>query len=133
MLNICVYLRTKFQISSKILTSEEFYHIPRSTAKRTPKKPTQIKVMCSQKQLERRKKQIWQLSNFTKVASFIPCNYIQLTTFKWQSLKNVHLNILETDFFYQRGNSKVEILLLKIFSVNQKPNHNKTVLCSFRL
>ena len=83
MLNMCVYLRTKFQISSKILTSEEFYHIPRSTAKRTPKKPTQIKVMCSQKQLERRKKQIWQLSNFTKVASFIPCNYIQLTTFKW--------------------------------------------------
>ena len=44
-LNICVYLRVKFQVSSIIVTSfrQGDNFILHSTAKRTPKKPTKIR------------------------------------------------------------------------------------------
>ena len=43
-----VYLRAKFQVSSITLTSFRLGVIlPPPTSKRTPKKPTQIRVKCS--------------------------------------------------------------------------------------
>ena len=42
---MCVYLHTKFQVSSKILTSfRQGVILPPPTLKRTPKEPTQIRV-----------------------------------------------------------------------------------------
>ena len=45
---MCLYLRTKFQVSSIILTSfreeEVILHHSSPTSKRTPKNPTQIRV-----------------------------------------------------------------------------------------
>ena len=59
---MCVYLHTKFQVSSIILTSFRQgvifpsppppTHTHTHTSKRTPKKPTQIRVNESGKKLE---------------------------------------------------------------------------------